>query len=62
VQGPSTGSTPYVLPTLPGIETVSLFTVNNTGANPNDLVVSYGMSSLPDGLARTTTATARSPC
>lgn len=50
IQGPSTGSTPYVLPTLPGYETTSIFTVDNTGANPDDSVGGYSMVGLPDGL------------
>lgn len=50
VQGPSTGSTPYVLPTLPGYETTSVLTVDNTGANPDDSVGGYGMNGIPDGL------------
>lgn len=53
--GPSTASTPYVAPTLPGYETISVLTVDNTGATPDDVVPkagggSYGMSGLPDGL------------
>ncbi len=50
IQGPSTGSTPYVLPTLPGYQTTSIFTVDNTGANPDDSVSGYGMVGIPDGL------------
>ncbi len=54
IQGPSTGSTPYVLPTLPGYETISVLTVDNLGANPDDLVPkvgggTYGLNGLPDG-------------
>ncbi|MBU6327343.1 MAG: hypothetical protein KGQ89_06935 [Verrucomicrobia bacterium] len=54
-QGPSTGSTPYLLPTLPGYQTTSVLTVDNTGANPDDLVPkvgggTYGMNGIPDGL------------
>ena len=48
--GPSTLSTPYVLPTLPGYETISVLTVDNTGATPDDLVGGYGMNGIPDGL------------
>ena len=53
-QGPSTGSTPYLLPTLPGYETISVLTVDNTGTNPDDSVPkfgggNYGMSGIPDG-------------
>jgi hypothetical protein len=48
--GPSTGSTPYILPTLPGYETTSILTVDNTGANPDDSVGGYGMVGIPDGL------------
>ncbi|BCU77541.1 hypothetical protein [Luteolibacter sp. LG18] len=50
IQGPSTASTPYVLPTLPSYSTTSLLTVDNTGANPDDVVGSYGMTGIPDGL------------
>ncbi len=56
IQGPSTGSTPYVLPTLPGYETISVLTVDNTGANADDTVphaltgLPYGMNGIPDGL------------
>jgi hypothetical protein len=54
-QGPSTGSTPYLLPTLPGYQTTSVLTVDNTGLNPDDLVPkvgggNYGMNGIPDGL------------
>ncbi len=53
--GPSTASTPYVLPTLPGYETKSVLTVDNTGVAPDDVVPkvgggSYGMDGIPDGL------------
>jgi hypothetical protein len=55
IKGPSTASTPYVLPVVPGLETISLLTVDNTGANPDDVVSkigggSYGMDGIPDGL------------
>jgi len=49
-QGPSTGSTPYLQSTAPGIETTSIFTVDNTGLNPDDSVGGYGMVGIPDGL------------
>lgn len=54
ITGPSTTSTPYLLPTLPGYETISVLTVDNTGATPDDLVPkfgggNYGMSGIPDG-------------
>lgn len=54
VQGPSTGSTPYLLPVLPGMETISIVTVDNVGATPDDSVPkigggSYGMAGIPDG-------------
>jgi hypothetical protein len=49
-QGPSTGSTPYVLPTQAGIETTSIFTVDNTGSNADDSIGGYGMVGIPDGL------------
>jgi len=54
-KGPSTGSTPYVLPVLAGIETFSVFTVDNTGALADDSVTNlstatpYGMAGIPDG-------------
>lgn len=55
-QGPSTGATPYVLPLLPGIETTSIVTVDNVGANADDTVprvgggAPYGMTGIPDGM------------
>lgn len=49
-QGPSTGSTPYVLPTQSNFKTTSILTVDNTGANPDDSVGGYGMAGIPDGL------------
>jgi hypothetical protein len=53
--GPSTLSTPYVLPTVPGYETISVLTTDNTGLTPDDTVPkvgggSYGMDGIPDGL------------
>jgi hypothetical protein len=55
-QGPSTGSTPYLLPVLPGIDTISVLTVDNTGSIADDVVphlsipmTSYGMAGIPDG-------------
>lgn len=53
--GPSTASTPYVLPTLAGYETTSILTTDNTGATPDDVVPkvgggTYGMDGIPDGL------------
>ncbi|MGC4071014.1 MAG: hypothetical protein QM760_00530 [Nibricoccus sp.] len=53
--GPSTASTPYLLPTAAGYETISVLTVDNTGATPDDVVAkigggSYGMDGIPDGL------------
>ncbi len=50
IQGPSTGSTPYAVPTHPDVITRSIFTVDNTGANPDDQVGGYGMVGIPDGL------------
>ena len=53
--GPSTASTPYVLPTRAGFETISLLTVDNTGAAADDTVPNlvggapYGLSGIPDG-------------
>lgn len=55
LKGPSTASTPYILPTLAGYETISLLTVDNTGATPDDTVPNlvggapYGLNGLPDG-------------
>jgi hypothetical protein len=55
IQGPSTASTPYVLPLQPGTETISILTVDNTGAIADDVVPkinggSYGMAGIPDGM------------
>jgi hypothetical protein len=55
VQGPSTGSTPYILPVASGVKVISLLTTDNTGANPDDAVPkagggTYGMDGIPDGL------------
>ncbi|HEX2851596.1 MAG TPA: hypothetical protein VHO24_00050 [Opitutaceae bacterium] len=52
--GPSTASSPYILPVLPGYETISVLTVDNNGVTPDDVVPkigggSYSMSGLPDG-------------
>ena len=59
VQGPSTGSTPYVLPVQPGTQTISVLTVDNTGVITDDTVPltvngivtggTYAMSGIPDG-------------
>jgi hypothetical protein len=54
ITGPSTASTPYVRPTLPGYETISVLTVDNTGATADDVILkvgggSYGLNGLPDG-------------
>ena len=49
-KGPSTGSTPYLLPTQPGISTYSIFTTDNTGAAADDKVGGYGLAGIPDGL------------
>src|SRR5262245_14228216 len=49
-QGPSTGSTPYVLPVLNGIQTHSVFTVDNTFGTPDDTIISYRMAGVPDGM------------
>lgn len=54
LQGPSTGSTPYVLPVQPGFETISVLTVDNVTA-PDDTVPkvgggTYGLDGIPDGL------------
>lgn len=53
--GPSTASTPYVVPSLPGYETISVLTTDNTGATPDDVVPkvgggTYGLDGIPDGL------------
>ncbi len=53
--GPSTLSTPYLLPTLAGYQTISILTVDNTGVIADDLVPkigggTYGMNGIPDGL------------
>ena len=55
IQGPSTGSTPYVLPLLPDTETISVLTVDNTGATPDDVVPktgggAYSLTGTPDGM------------
>ncbi|MEO5711894.1 MAG: hypothetical protein ABIT37_00250 [Luteolibacter sp.] len=56
VQGPSTGTAPYVLPAVPGMETISVLTVDSTGAAADDTVpnlvggAAYGMAGLPDGM------------
>ncbi|BAY07756.1 SdiA-regulated domain-containing protein [Calothrix sp. NIES-2098] len=55
LQGPSTGSTPYILPVASGVKVISLLTTDNTGANPDDTVPkvgggTYGMDGIPDGL------------
>jgi len=56
ITGPSTLSTPYVLPTRPGYETISILTVDNTGATPDDTVPNlttgqpYGLGGIPDGM------------
>src|SRR5690349_8016891 len=57
-QGPSTGSTPYVLPVAPGYQTMSILTTDNTNvptANADDAVPkagggAYGLGGIPDGL------------
>lgn len=49
--GPSTLSSPYLLPTVPGFQITSLLTVDNTGAVMDDLVGgTYGFNGIPDGL------------
>src|SRR5688572_3929712 len=53
--GPSTASTPYALPARAGFETISILTVDNTGAAADDTVPNlaggapYGLSGIPDG-------------
>ncbi len=60
-QGPSTGSTPYAIPVQTGIDTISIATVDNTGATADDTftrigtspvygTAAYGMVGIPDGL------------
>lgn len=51
--GPSTASSPYSVPTLPGYETISLLTVDNATV-PDDTVPkvgggTYSMAGIPDG-------------
>ena len=55
IVGPSTASTPYVLPVVPGIDTISVLTTDNTGSTPDDLVPkvgggTYGLAGIPDGM------------
>lgn len=58
LKGPSTASTPYVLPTASGYETLSVLTTDNTNvpvATVDDTVPkvgggSYGFDGIPDGL------------
>ena len=51
VQGPSTGSTPYLKATSSRVTKVtSILTVDNTGTNPDDSIGGYGMTGIPDGL------------
>ena len=51
VQGPSTGSTPYLRATSPLVTKVtSILTVDNTGSNADDSIGGYGMVGIPDGL------------
>jgi hypothetical protein len=51
VQGPSTGSTPYLRATSPLVTKVtSILTVDNTGSNADDSIGGYGMAGIPDGL------------
>ncbi len=55
VQGPSTGSTPYILPVASGVKVISLLTTDNTGTKPDDTAPkvgggTYGMDGIPDGL------------
>src|SRR5262245_59825806 len=50
-----TGSTPYVIPVDTQTETLSVLTVDNTGAAEDDVVPkigggSYRMAGLPDGM------------
>lgn len=62
ITGPSTGSTPYGVPTNPLVKIYSIATVDNTGSNADDVFTrlnpsaangnstTYGMSGIPDGL------------
>src|SRR5262245_39585825 len=55
IKGPSTASTPYLLPTQPGWEFTSVLTVDNTGATADDTVPKVGggtfsMNGIPDGM------------
>jgi len=53
ITGPSTASSPYVLPTLPGYETISLLTVDNVTVADDTVTKvgggTYSMAGLPDG-------------
>ena len=50
IKGPSTGSSPYLLPTQPYVSTYSIITTDNTGAVPDDNIGGYGLAGIPDGL------------
>lgn len=54
LQGPSTGSTPYILPTAPGYATKALLTVDNVTISDDTVPKigggTYGLDGLPDGL------------
>lgn len=50
IKGPSTGSTPYLLPTQSYVSTYSILTTDNTGAAADDTVGGYGLAGIPDGL------------
>jgi hypothetical protein len=55
IQGPSTASTPYLLPVLPGMETIAVITTDNTGPIADDSVPrvgggGYGLVGIPDGM------------
>jgi hypothetical protein len=49
-QGPSTNSTPYLVPVQAGVRTVSVFTVGETVNKKLDGVTDYKMVGIPDGL------------
>jgi hypothetical protein len=49
-KGPSTASTPYVVPTAPGARTVSILTVGESVSPKLDGVTPYRMIGIPDGL------------
>ena len=55
VQGPSSSQTPYLERSQPGVVSKSIITVGDPSAR-------YRMAGIPTASARSTTATAPSPC